>query len=267
LENEAIIDDIIELTQEDESTGYTIKIENFEGPLDLLFHLIEKNKFNIYDIPINLITDQYMEYLFAMEKFDMDIAGEFLVMAATLLHIKSRMMLPVEKKEETGEEDDIDPREELVMRLMEYKIHKEFSGELRARNDAWKNVYYKFPEIHKKAVKNDNVIPERLFERIAEVIRMFNDKDNKVVYEKMEAIVMREKVSLKVKIRQIITELKKKVTFKFQELFSKDTNSKSEIVVGFMAILELARNRKVGLKQKNMFGDIVVSRTKETEQD
>ncbi|NTV91127.1 MAG: segregation/condensation protein A, partial [Clostridiales bacterium] len=101
----------------------TIRIQNFEGPFDLLFHLIEENKVNIYDIPINIITDQYMEYLFAMQELDMEVASEFLLMASTLLHIKSRMLLP--QKKEASPEDEIDPREELVMRLLEYRKYKE----------------------------------------------------------------------------------------------------------------------------------------------
>lgn len=108
-----------------------IKIKDFEGPFDLLFYLIEKNKIDIYDIPIVEITDQYMDYLFAMKEMDLEIASEFLVMAATLLHIKSRMLLP-ERKDEA--EDDEDPREELILKLIEYKRVKDFAGILRERS-------------------------------------------------------------------------------------------------------------------------------------
>ena len=122
----------------------TIKIQNFEGPFDLLFHLIEKNQVSIYDIPINEITDQYMDYLFAMKEMDLEIASEFLVMAATLLHIKSRMLLPDRKEKQ---EEDIDPREELILKLVEYKKYKEFSAALKIRESEWEKVYYKLPEI------------------------------------------------------------------------------------------------------------------------
>ena len=120
-----------------------IKIDNFEGPFDLLFHLIEKNQFNIYDIPINAITDQYMEYLFAMQEMDLEIASEFLVMASTLLHIKSKMLLPSRKEED---QQEADPREELVLKLLEYRKYKDFSNVLREREKEWSKVYWKLPE-------------------------------------------------------------------------------------------------------------------------
>ena len=116
----------------------TIKIQNFEGPFDLLFHLIEENKVNIYDIPINIITDQYMEYLFAMQELDLEITSEFLVMASTLLHIKSKMLLP-DKKENRQEEED--PREVLVLKLLEYRKYKEFSQVLRQREIEWSRLF------------------------------------------------------------------------------------------------------------------------------
>jgi len=106
----------------------TLKLDNFEGPFDLLFHLIEKNQVDIYDIPINTITDQYLDYLYAMQQLDLEVASEFLVMASTLLHIKSKMLLP-DKKEQ--KEEVLDPREELVKRLIEYKRYKEFAKELK----------------------------------------------------------------------------------------------------------------------------------------
>ena len=118
-----------------------IKIENFEGPFDLLFHLIEKNKMNIYDIPINDITDQYMDYLYGMKELDMEVASEFLLMAATLLHIKSKLLLPSKKDKE--EEAEVDPREELILKLIEYKKYKEFAESLRKREAQWEGAVYK----------------------------------------------------------------------------------------------------------------------------
>ena len=138
-----------------------IKINNFEGPFDLLFHLIEKNQFNIYDIPINTITDQYMDYLFAMQEMDLEIASEFLVMASTLLHIKSKMLLPSRKEEQEQEED---PREELVLRLLEYRKYKDFSNVLREREKEWSKVCWKLPEVITLAQKDEIVemIPDEL---------------------------------------------------------------------------------------------------------
>ena len=127
-----------------EAMGIQVKLEAFEGPLDLLLHLIEKNKVDIYDIPIVSITEQYMDYIAGMKKRDLDVASEFLVMAATLLEIKSRMLLPVEPEEE-GEEED--PRAELVQQLLEYKMYKRMSMELKDRAMDADRVWYKLPTI------------------------------------------------------------------------------------------------------------------------
>ena len=121
--------------------AYTIKIDAFEGPFDLLFHLIEKNKVDIYDIPISLIADQYLDYVAAMHEMDLDIASEFLVMAATLMHIKSRMLLPVMREEGDGEEED--PRNELVISILEYRKYKEFSASLRDNAAYWGEARYR----------------------------------------------------------------------------------------------------------------------------
>jgi segregation and condensation protein A len=123
----------------------TIKLEKFEGPFDLLFYLIEKNQIDIYDIPIAEITDQYLDYLTSMQELDLEIASEFLVVAATLLHIKSRMLLP--KSTQKPAEEESDPREELILKLVEYKKYKEFAKTLKDRELKWQRVHYKLPEI------------------------------------------------------------------------------------------------------------------------
>ena len=138
------------------SDACIIKLNNFEGPFDLLFHLIEKNKVDIYDIPISEITDQYLDYLFAMQKMDLNVASEFLLMAANLLHIKSRMLLPKVKGEtEQGEEKD--PRDELAEKLVEYKKYKELSLCLKKLGEEWSKAYYKIPEIYAIKVDNDKL--------------------------------------------------------------------------------------------------------------
>src|SRR3990170_523250 len=131
---------------------YSIKLPAFEGPLDLLLHLIKENKIDIYDIPIAIITHQYLVYIEMMKELDLDIAGEFLLIAATLIHIKSRMLLPVE--EVTGEEPE-DPRFELVQRLIEYQAFKEASLALREREDEWSNIFYRKGRYEAKEKKND----------------------------------------------------------------------------------------------------------------
>ncbi len=239
-----------------------IKIENFEGPFDLLFHLIEKNQFNIYDIPINIITDQYMEYLFAMQEMDLEVASEFLVMASTLLHIKSRMLLP-SRKEDQQQEDD--PREELVIRLLEYKKFKKFSGVLREREKEWSKVCWKLPEVISFARKDEvmELIPEELKRVYTELLEKNKRKMNPNV-SGMNRIIQHEKVSMRSKIREIVRELIKRGRFKFSELFSFRTKSPTDVVTGFMAILELARLKKVRLEQRRVFGEIYVNKIEMT---
>lgn len=239
-----------------------IKIENFEGPFDLLFHLLEKNQFSIYDIPINIITDQYMEYLFAVQELDLEVTSEFLVMAATLLHIKSRMLLP-SKKEEQPEE--MDPREELVMRLLEYRKFKEFSNILRAREKDWALVYYKLPEIIQFTQKEETLelIPGELKRLYTEMLEKNKKKMNPNV-SGMNRIIQHEKVSLRSKMREIIRALLTKNHLKFSEIFSFKHKSPTDVITGFMAILELAKLKKVKLEQRKQFEDIYINKAEQT---
>jgi len=242
------------------SGAYTIKIDNFEGPFDLLFHLLEKNKINIYDIPINEITEQYLNYLFAMREMDMEIASEFLVMAATLLHIKSRMLLP-DRKEVAEEETD--PREELVVKLIQYKRFKELSLELKIREEEWSRVFYKLPEII-EIQGNEECILEFTAEDLKNIyMELLKKNANKINNEagKMARIVQYEKVSVKSKIKEIVRVLLKRAWFRFSEIFSPGEKSRSEIVSGFLAILELSKQKRVSLEQKKQFGDIIIRRT------
>jgi segregation and condensation protein A len=235
-----------------------IKIDNFEGPFDLLFHLIEKNQFNIYDIPINAITDQYMEYLFAMQEMDLEIASEFLVMASTLLHIKSKMLLPSRKEED---QQEADPREELVLKLLEYRKYKDFSNVLREREKEWSKVYWKLPEPI-TCIRKDEVVelvPDELKRVYTELLEKNRRKMNPNV-NRINRIVQHEKVSLRSKMREIIRELVKKGRFKFFELFSFKTRSRTDIITGFLAILELSRLRRVRLEQRRIHGEIYISK-------
>jgi segregation and condensation protein A len=241
-----------------------IKIENFEGPFDLLFHLIEKNQFSIYDIPINIITDQYMDYLFAMQELDLEIASEFLVMASTLLHIKSRMLLPSRKDEVEQEED---PREELVLRLLEYKKFKAFTDTLRQRESEWSKVYWKLPEVISFA-RNDEVlelVPSELKRFYLELLDKNRKKMNPNV-SGMTRIIQHEKVSMKSKMREIIRELIKKTRIKFSDLFSFKAKSPTDVVTGFMAMLELAKLKKVRLEQRKAFGEIYINKVEDVPQ-
>jgi len=237
----------------------TIKIQNFEGPFDLLFHLIEKNQIDIYDIPINEITDQYMEYLFAMQTLDLEIASEFLVMAATLLHIKSRLLLP-EKKEKQDEEEE-DPREELVLKLVEYKKYKDFSQVLRQREQEWSKLFYKLPEVI-EIKRTDEVLElsrEELQRVYADLIKRnkgrMSDQSGKIAH-----IIQHEKVSLKSKMKEVLGALLNKPFLIFSELFSLSRKTRTEVVTGFLAVLELCKLKKIRVEQKKQFSDILIYR-------
>ena len=242
------------------SNAYSLKLEAFEGPLDLLFHLLEKNKINLYDIPIAQLTDQYMEYLFAMQELDLELASEFLVMAATLLHIKSRMLLPDKKVATEGEE--LDPREELVLRLIEYKKYKKMAVQFAGRERAWSKLHFKLPEIYQfeRRIIIEDLSPIKLAVTYGDVLKRNIAKIDKTVQKGIETIIATEKVTLRSKIRQVVRTLMEKTFFKFSELFSIKTQSKVEVVTGFMAVLELAKVRKVKLKQDGIYKEITVTR-------
>lgn len=237
---------------------YTIKIENFEGPFDLLFHLIEKNKIDIYDIPIALITEQYIDYIEAMQEMDLEVTSEFLVMAATLIYIKSRMLLP-KKITEDNEEEFADPREELVARLLEYKKYKEFAEELKEREKIHVLVYYKLPEIIEVENKNTQLIGLN----INDLVSAFKGILDKTAIEKQRnkeafsQILVRDKVSVAKKIRDISKVLKNKKNLKFAELFE-TSSSKMEKVAAFLAILELIKLKRIIIEQKSNFSDIFI---------
>ncbi len=240
----------------------TIKIQNFEGPFDLLFHLLEKNKVNIYDIPINEITDQYMEYLFGMQELNLEIASEFLVMAATLLHIKSKMLLP-DKKEISEEEPD--PREELILKLIEYKKYKGFSSVLKEREKEWEKVFYKLPEVIDFSYEEEilDLSPEELIRAYTDILDRNIKKMNKSNPAKMAQIIEHEKVSLRGKMKEIIRKLLERSFFAFSEMFPFKSRTRLEIVTGFLAILELSKLSKIKLDQNKQFSDIMIIRNSE----
>ena len=232
----------------------TLKLDNFEGPFDLLFHLFEKNQVDIYDIPINAITDQYLDYLYTMQQLDLEVASEFLVMASTLLHIKSKMLLP-DKKEQ--KEEELDPREELVKRLIEYKRYKEFTKELKELEKKWDTVVFRLPETLDLPVREEvlEIDPQILRQQYLAILDR-NKKKINAAAKNITKLVEHEKVSLRSKMRDVIKQLLTKVSFKFSELFSLKTKSKTEVVTGFMAVLELAKMNKVKIVQKQQFSDI-----------
>ncbi len=239
----------------------TIKLENFEGPFDLLFFLIEKNKIDIYDIPIVEITDQYMDYLFAMQEMDLEIASEFLVMAATLLHIKSKLLLPSRKDEET---DEIDPREQLILNLVEYKKAKEFAAVLSERQTEWSRVHYKLPEALPEAAYEVilEVMPALLKESYQKSIQNYNDRQDDVSH-KMNRILQHERVSLKLKIKELLGRLKQGARLCFSKIYSLKEMSRLEVATSFLAALEIVKTGKATIRQDKLFGNIYMQIKKE----
>ena len=243
----------------------TLKLNNFEGPFDLLFFLIEKNQIDIYDIPILEITEQYLDYLSAMQEMDLEIASEFLVMASTLLHIKSRMLLP---KHDEAVEEEIDPREELILKLVAYKKYKEFSGVLKEREAAWSKVHYKLPEAIPQIRYVDELEVSPIILRLCMVDALKRSKlKMNDVSRKMQRILDHEKVSLKAKVYEIMTILAKGVRFCFTKLFASSGRSRLEVATGFLALLEIVKIGRAGIEQPVAFGDIFVAPKKAVHED
>ncbi|SDK49930.1 segregation and condensation protein A [Natronincola ferrireducens] len=240
--------------------GYTIKIEAFEGPFDLLFHLIEKNKIDLYDIPVNEITEQYLYYLYEMEKLDLDIASEFLVMAATLIEIKSKILLPNEVLEDEEVEEDIDPRSQLVKRLLEYKKYKAVAEELRKREVYYNKLFFKQrEEILIESSKYDTVF-ENL--EVKDLINVFNKMLFNKSNQRNEALshirqINREPVTIEDKLNSIMKKLEIDKRICFTSIFTSLTD-KIEIVVTFLALLELMKMKKVKVIQEKCFDGITI---------
>ena len=241
----------------------SVKLEAFEGPLDLLLHLIEKNKIDIYDIPIVDITDQYLAYIKQMQNEDMNIMSEFLVMAATLIDIKCKMLLPAEVNEE-GEEED--PRAELVQKLLEYKMYKYMSMELRDRQvDAARNLYreQELPEevaAYKQPIDYEDLVGEmnlnKLHEIFKSIVRKQEDKIDPIrsQYGKIE----KDEIDMEVKSLYVEAYAREHQTFSFRTLLEKQAN-KMEVIVTFLIILEMMKVGKITISQEDIFDDIWIT--------
>ena len=243
------------------------KLESFEGPLDLLLHLIEKNQVNIYDIPIAMITDQYLEYVNHMEEESLDVVSEFLVMAATLLDIKARMLLPKEVNEE-GEEED--PRAELVARLLEYKTYKYMSLELKDMELDAEKIFYKYPTIPKEVKEYEQPVDlDKLLDGVTLTkLQQIFQSVMKRQQEKIDPVrskfgtIKKEPVSLEEKISSVMEYARKHRNFSFRGMLTRQAD-KTEIVVTFLAILELMKVGKIQLTQENLFDDMMIETLEE----
>ena len=242
--------------------GIPVKLEVFEGPLDLLLHLIEKNKVDIYDIPIVEITKQYLDYVAQMQKNDLNILSEFLVMAATLIDIKSKMLLPSTGEE--GEEEE-DPRTELVQQLLEYKMYKCMANELKdLQMDAVK-VMYKEPTIPEEVLAYEE--PVDLEELVGDMtLAKLNDIFKSIMKKQVDKIdqvhskfgkIAKEEVSVDEKISYLEAYALTNKNFSFRNLLQKQS-SKLEIIVTFLAILELMKVGKISISQEHIFDDILI---------
>jgi len=235
-------------------TSYQVRLDKFEGPLDLLLYLIRKSEINIYDIPIALITQQYLDYLSLMKSLNLAVAGEFLVMAATLVHIKSRMLLP-DDQAESDEDEGPDPRDELVRRLLEYKRYKEAARRLDDRERVWREVFGR---------DEPPPAPTPSGEAWLEEVTLFDlvDALQSVVARLPDQRLMEitpENLTVKDRMNLIIETLDQKESVTFLSLFEGQTH-RLLIIVTFLALLELIRIKLVRVFQGEVFGPILVTR-------
>jgi len=235
--------------------SYKVKIELFEGPLDLLLYLVKKDHLNIYDIPIAKVTEQYLQYLNLMQLMDLNIAGDFLVMAATLMQIKSKMLLPAEETPQVEEED---PREELVKRLLEYEKFKEIAETLRQKEQGQQEVF-KRPRGADKSeipVETEVYFEASIFDLISAFSKALEEIPKQAFYE-----VIKDEFTVEDKVHQILHLLLVSPSVTVTELFSK-AKHKLEVIVTFLAILELIRMKEAMAIQRELFSEIEITRNK-----
>ncbi len=232
---------------------FAIRLPDFEGPLDLLLYLIRRNELDIYDIPVADVTRQYIEILGSMEKLDLEIAGEFFVMASTLMYIKSRMLLP--KKDRGGnedmEEDEVDPRWELVQQLLEYRRFKEVSAQIEALII---DTHDRFPRIGPRDTAEAAERPLKPVDRV-ELWNTFNQVLRRLAERIQEGEIHAENVTVADRMELVLQRMRHEPDFLFSELFEKTTTIPT-IVATFLAILELTRLNQINIHQDTAFADI-----------
>ena len=235
-------------------TAYEVKLEAFNGPLDLLLHLIRKHEINIYDIPIALITRQYLEYLQIMKELNLSFAGDFLVMASTLIHIKSRTLLPQDPGPEPSDEEGEDPRNELVRRLVEYQQFKEIAGRLSDQERLWRQVFQREPEPVPpiREVLSEDVQVFDLLSALQEVL------DQTSASPGLEFTP--DTLTVQDRINSVIERLEETPALTFAALFEGETD-RLTVIVTFLALLELVRMKLVRLTQVSFAGPIRITRT------
>lgn len=239
-----------------ETNKYAIKLDNFEGPLDLLCHLVDKNKMDINQIKISEITDQYIDYINKMQELNLDVTSEFILMASTLLFIKSRSLLPKQVEDEAELTE-----EELIHRIIEYKKYKEISKKLKELYQVYSKRFYKVPDkIELPARKLEQNYSKDLIEQsYKNLVEKNKSKINKNAIN-IEKIAITETVTVTSKVKDIFKELIKKPRFIFSKLCSAKKYTRLETVTAFSGILELTRRNKIKAQQERNFGDIIVEK-------
>lgn len=242
-----------------------IKIRQFEGPLDLLLHLIEKNDYDIFDIPISTITGQYMDYIESMQEFDMELASDFLVMGATLVSIKSRMMLPGMNSSLNSGDDSADPREELVISLMRYKRCRVFASDLKERRERFDGARFRYASTAKQLGISLKPVEQAFsIEEFNDAVKLINERNEMRftdISSKIKHILRRDKLSVKERIKTIWHKISGKGKVLFSQLFNKDAE-KMDKVVSFLAVLELVRDNRITVEQDKNFGEISIKEKK-----
>ncbi len=248
--------DFQDISDLDDEQAYEVKLEAFTGPMDLLLHLIRKQKVNIYDIPIALIARQYLEYLSLMKTLNLSLAGEFLVMASTLLYIKSRTLLPKAETVEAEDEEVIDPRSELVRQLIEYERFKDAAGSLVVRERLWQASFTRDPLPVLKVAEEEDVWTEdlQLFDLLSALQGVLDQAPSDTYVE-----VSRENWTVEERIQVVMERLETEAAIPFVDLFEKQW-SRPLIIVTFLGLLELVRMNLVRLFQEEWFGAIHVTR-------
>ncbi|MYL32686.1 segregation/condensation protein A [Pontibacillus yanchengensis] len=244
--------------------SYTVKIDAFEGPLDLLLHLINRYEIDIYDIPVAEITEQYMAYIHTMQQLELDIASEYLVMAATLIAIKSQMLLPNQELEVEDEEyEEEDPREELMRRLIEYRKYKEAAQDLKDKEEEANQIYTRPPQPIETDEKEAQPIMTQGDITIYDMIGAMQKLLNKKKWEQpLETRVQRQEIPIQERMDEVMTQVKSTPHgLRFFDLFPQPT--RSHIVVTFIAILELMKNREILCEQSKHFEELVVYKLEE----
>lgn len=238
-------------------SGYMVRVESFEGPLDLLLHLIRKNEVEICDIPIATIARQYIEYLELMKELNLEVAGEFLVMASTLLQIKSAMLLPPAETEESGEQEEQDPRAELIRRLLEYQRYKDAAAVLGARQLLGRDLFTRAVPLSDEIDQAEEDHPLQL--ELFDLVEAFRQVLAKVPFERFHDVIS-ETISVAERIGRILDMIDQSESVLFDDLFTNEPLTRELVIATFLALLELCRLKTIRVSQGSSFGSILLMR-------